>query len=409
MSIQNGIIFIWSGTHASIPSGWSRVTSMDDTYPKGTDSATNPNVAGGAATHTHTSPAHTHTAQSHTHLIYLNTGTGGSITGAGGSLAVVSAHGHSAATSGAVASFSCQSTTITYGAFSNDPPFYKVIYVTPTTEVTILPAGIITLADAVITGMNVCDGTLSTPNLVDKYLKGAAVGTDAGTTGGTLTDIHDITHTHTTSHNHAAGTTGSSGATLNATGSGTLVRAHTHSPTPNAATPTISYSGSLTTAESVEPAYTKLLAYQAATDIRPPTGVIAMWLGTLAAIPAGWSLVTTMQGRHLKITATVVSAGATGGANTHTHAAQSHTCAVIAHTHTVANQGHTSNSNQSGGGSAMADATTIHTAYTDSVNLVTDVATTTANSSNNEPSYRTVAFIKLSYQIEQASFIFNML
>ena len=59
MNIKNGIIFIWTGTNASIPTGWSRVTSMDDKYLKGTANGVNPNVDGGATTHTHTSPTHT--------------------------------------------------------------------------------------------------------------------------------------------------------------------------------------------------------------------------------------------------------------------------------------------------------------------------------------------------------------
>lgn len=415
MKIPNGIIFIWTGTHATIPAGWSRDTSMDDTYPKGTANAVNPDVTGGATTHSHTSPAHTHTAQSHTHTITLGTGSGGAITGAAGSLAVISAHTHTAATSGAVSGFSCGSTAVTYGSVSNDPNFSTVIYVTPTTFVTFLPAGIVTLADAAITGMDICDGTSGTPNLVDKYLKGASTGADAGTVGGGTTNTHSISHSHTTSHSHLAGTTGSSGATLNATGSGSLVRNHTHDVTPNAATPTATDTLSLVTTETVEPAYKKLLAVRASSDIPAPKSIIGIWKGILSAIPSGWILcdgnggTIDMRDMHLKITGTVGLVGNAGGSNTHVHGSQNHTHASVSHTHTVPNVTHTSNSNQSGGGANMADNTTIHTASTNAQNLVLDAGSTTADSANNEPPYRTVAFVKLAYRTFPSASILNYL
>ena len=59
-SVPNGVIFIWTGTNASIPTGWERVTTLDGRYIKATANAVNPNVTGGNATHTHTSTAHTY-------------------------------------------------------------------------------------------------------------------------------------------------------------------------------------------------------------------------------------------------------------------------------------------------------------------------------------------------------------
>lgn len=411
MLIKNGVTFLWTGTNASIPTGWSRVTAMDGLYAKGNAAATNPGTTGGAATHTHTSTAHSHIAQAHTHTITINTGSGGGAnnSNAGGTLAVPG-HNHAAYTSGAIANFSCQSVAVTYGAFSNDPPYSTVIYITPTTGAANLPSGVVGLADGAITGMNICDGTLSTPNLVDKYLKGAAGGADAGTTGGTTTDTHDISHSHTTSHQHAAATSGTVSSGMNGTAGGSNIGQanHSHSVTPNAATPTFTDTISLVTTEVVEPSYKKLLAVQAAAQMKPPLGVIAMWSGTLATIPTGWSLYTAMQDFHLKITGTLGAVGTTGGSNTHTHASQSHSHASQAHTHAISNLTHPGGSGFVGGGVANADSNTIHAASTNSISLVLDAANTTADSSNNEPPYMTMAFIKLMRHVDSSIFLFNL-
>lgn len=421
MKIQNGIIFIWTGTHASIPAGWSRVTDMDDRYPKGTADATDPNTTGGATTHSHTSPAHTHTAAAHTHTITIGAGSGSSTNTGGHNDAVLLGHAHSAFTSGAVANFSCQSVAVTYASTSNDPPYYGVIYVTPTTVVSSLPSGIVVLADAASpTGFNICDGTSGTPNLAGKYLKGAGTGADAGGTGGSTTNTHSITHSHTTSHDHEGATSGagdSATRNTNAGGGSVVLPSHTHTVTPNAATPTLSDTLSLVTTETVEPAYTKLLAIQAATQSLMPRNIIGMWSGTLATIPAGWVLcdgnngTVDMRGRHLKITATVGEVGDTGGSNTHAHASQNHDHAGVSHSHTAPNATHSGTNAPEGSSGLEATAVTgtVHGVSTDSVNLVVNTGSTTADSSNNEPPYRTVAFIKLRQRIENATFIFDML
>lgn len=418
MKIQNGIIFMWTGTHASIPSGWSRVTDMDDRYPKGTAASTNPNVTGGASTHTHTSPTHTHTAQSHTHTITIaNTSVTGTAAGGSGQPSI---HNHTCPDSGAVTNFSCDSPAATYGAYSNDPPYYGVIYVTPTTVVSSLPSGIVALADASApSGFDICDGTSGTPNLVDKYLKGATTGGNAGTTGGSLKNTHALSHTHTTSHEHSAVTSGTPSANTIATSGtgGVWSSSHTHSvalPAPgsnNATTDNVTLPES---DETVEPAYTKLLAIQAAAQALIPRNIIAMWLGTLSTIPTGWVLcdgtngTVDMRERHLKITGTVGSVGATGGSNTHTHASQSHSHTLTAHSHSTTVD-HVSVGITVTGAGGTNKGETGHSVSTSSVSLVLNTASTTADSTNNEPPYRTIAFIKLNQRIENATFILNLL
>lgn len=71
-----------------------------------------------------------------------------------------------------------------------------------------------------------------------------------------------------------------------------------------------------------------------------PTGLIALWSGTLAAIPSGWALCDGGDGRpnlldkFVKcVPDGVTNPGSTGGASTHTHDAG--TYAGPSHTHTV--------------------------------------------------------------------------
>lgn len=408
MEISNGIIFIWTGTHASIPSGWSRVTDMDDKYPKGTANATNPNTTGGSATHSHTATAsHTHSINDHTHVTTIGGGTGGG-TGSGSyasANAVIQGHTHANVTSGGIASASVSSVTPTYSAISNDPLYHKVIFVTPTSVATVLPAGIVCLADATApAGFNVCDGNNSTPNLVGKFLKGASAGADAGTTGGSTTNVHALSHTHTTSHGHSSTTSGNANAGwADKTGTSPYEiasYAHTHTTTLDASTPSTTDNISLTTSETVEPAYTKLLAIKSSSEIAIQRNIIALWRGLLSAIPTGWILcdgaggTVDMRSRHLKITATVGEIGDTGGSNTHTHASQNHNH-TVSHNHTGTSSGHSQSYLHKGSGITAATSATTHPLTADTKNFTTTDGASEADSANNEPPFLTVAFIKL--------------
>jgi hypothetical protein len=416
MIIKAGVTFIWSGTNASIPSGWSRVTALDGIFAKGTAVGVDPNVSGGAATHTHTSPTHTHTNAAHTHTITVAAGVTALANCGSGADGPVYNHTHADFTSGALASFSASSPTATYGSVSNNPPYYEVIFCTPTSDITdgSFPTGMIGLADAnAPTGFYVCDGNNSTPNLVDKYLKGAAGGGNAGGTGGSTTNIHALSHTHTTSHVHSAATSPAQ-SSLNANGnagSGNVTLAHTHSISLPAATPSTTDNVSLTTTETVEPTYTKLMAIQNSSASTIPIGIIGMWTGALASIPAGFILcdgsggTVDMRGRHLKITATSGDIAATGGSNTHTHASQNHGHSV-AHTHSSSIDHNGITAQVIGSGSTTATRqTTTHAISTNSIDLVLADSATTADSSSNEPQFLTVAFIK---RVEVSSISFSI-
>jgi len=422
-TIAKDVIFIWSGTNATIPSGWTRETDLDGIYPKGTADETNPDTTGGATTHTHTSLSHTHNIAAHTHTYTTSVANPVGNAGAPGS-GITQNHTHTG-TSGAASTGTTQETAVTYGSVSNDPPYYTVIYVKSNGGSSIA-TNMIGLWDNsdLPDNWNFCNGSSSTPDLRNKYLKGAETEADGGSTGGSVTNQHNITHTHTAQTHTHTGTT-SSGPTASQSESGSLQagfssNAHTHTVTLSAGTQNINQNtDTLTTSETVEPAYTKLVPIQKTASGIAVVGLIGMWLGTLASIPAGWILcdgtsdTKDMRGRHLKCANATTESGDTGGANTHTHTAQAHShTGNGTHTHTGTVSDHTdtatrSNSPQSQPAHYYTDSQ--HTVTSDTATANYENANTTAESSSNEPAYRTVAFIKLNSITGGASFLLNFL
>lgn len=413
MNFPAGVIFIWTGNDGNIPTGWERVTSLNGLYPKGTANATNPNTTGGAATHTHTGTTHSHTMNSHNHTVYCSAAYGSYRGTSDDSENCINRnHTHGNSTSGGVINGGLSSVSCTYSAISNDPPYYTVLFITPTTGVDEFPQNAIYLYSNTDskTGHYVCNGSNSTPNLVDKYLKGDS-GTAAGDTGGSVTNVHSLTHTHTSaSHYHSysipASLTGGRKSKEPATKE--ILKGHAHSGNLNASTPGISSTAPiLTTQETVEPAYKKLLTVQnqntGSGSYR--VGMIGMWLGHLEDIPASYLLcdgtngTQDMRGKHLKSTGTSTLIGGTGGSNTHTHASQDHThTASGTHTHTQTLT-HTAGRERDGSVAyewvdSLVNGQVYHDVTTSAVTATYASAYTSGNEQNNEPSYRTVAFIE---------------
>lgn len=420
MAIAADIIFCWNGTHAGIPDGWERETSLDAKYPKGTALATDPNDTGGAATHNHTVIAnHSHVMNAHTHTTTIgNHPTNGQPAGGSQTFAVAShTHNSGSIASGAASGGSLSSVASTYSAISNDPPYHEVIFIKPTDPVAGLADDGICFVDTSSTlGFTFCNGSNDTPDLRNKYLKGAAALGDAGGTGGSTTNVHIITHTHVVaSHNHANVTTGASPTGNGSTStSSDKLKSHTH--TLSYASTTATTDGAnveLTTIETVEPVYRKMLPVQNKTgNTLESVGMIGMWLGTLANIPTGWSEVPLMRGKHLKCANTTSEIGTTSGSNTHTHAAQNHTHTGVAHNHVASGGGHAGI--EDGGDSGDGDSKSTKTASSHALTVANSTATyvnssTTAVSSSNEPPYRTVVFIKLTNIISGGAFLFNMI
>ena len=231
--IAPNIIIIWPSTNASIPSGFTRETTLDSKFTRGTAASTDPNTTGGATTHTHTSSAHSHTMSSHTHLIFLHQAGGNdNNSDSDGSESFSIDHYHSVNIAG-VTNGGLSSVTSTYASVSNNPPYYEVIFIKASGYSFIPNGSIIMESDTTIpTGFANCDGTGGTPDLRNKYLLGAGTGADSGTTGGSLTNIHDLTHTHTeTAHGHSqavAGGASAAGGSRGQSGNTYVHQGHTH-------------------------------------------------------------------------------------------------------------------------------------------------------------------------------------
>lgn len=401
-----GHIFGWAGSNASIPTGWERVTALDGYFPRivgESDSYGDVGDTGGNATHTHTSPSHTHNISNHVHSITLSNGsgfgTGDGNAGGGGQPGVNRTHNHGTFNSGNPTSNSTESVAVTYSAYSNNPPYYELIFITPTSPVAGLPDDAITLVDGASIGdLTLCDGDNSTPNLTNKYLRGAGTSQDAGGTGGSLTNEHTITHDHDNTHAHSAVTSNNANANVGANTGGSLARnGHNHSVALNTSSTIDSDDNSSIGAQSetVEPPFQGVVVAQNQMgDGFVQLGIIALFLGDEGDVPDNWTILTK-SGRFLKSMA-IEDEGETGGSDTHTHGAQGHTHNIPSHTHTVPQVGHSADVRDSSGSKGYADTGTIHASSTSGGATATlESSNTTADSANNMPVFKNVLLIRL--------------
>lgn len=431
MDIPANIILLWPSTIASIPTNWARETSLDGKFPKAWGASVAPNNTGGASTHTHTSPTHTHSIAAHTHTgttsacVYRDSAQ----TNSSGGISKIS-HTHPFTTGAIASSNNFGSTAVTYGAVSNNPPYYDLIAVKAQNGA-ILQDSLI----ALWTGFDgdtdtppnwqYCNGSNSSPDLRNKYIRGAGTGANAGGTGGSTTNVHDITHGHTGASHTQAGfnTSGYNGSGIVGDGgsccSVVYYHTHTYSATDAETVTPNNYSGSLTTTETVEPAYKKVGAIQRKAGGIKERGLIGLWLGAIADIPSGWKVcdgtngTTDLRDKFIKIATDASEFGNTGGANTHVHGAQAHVHTTPTHRHYV-NQakqhyGMTREGIGSGppGNEDQVDESDTHPAfYTDYATPNTTSANTTADSSANQPEYRTVAYIQYQFPSASPAFIF---
>ena len=418
--IPKDAIIIWPGTNASIPTGFTRETTLDGLYPKACFGTFYPNKTGGAATHSHAAAAnHGHSINDHGHTSKIwEAGGDGNDSDSGGT-ELTAYHWHEPTIYGTNGG-SLSSVAATYASVSNDPPYKTVIYIRPTTPQTIPASAVMLWNEASApTGFGHCDGADGRPDFRNKYLKGAATGADGGSTGGSTTNIHDLTHTHTESSHyhyytvHEAGNVPGGGRRGRDSG-GRSRLVHYHLVYLNASSAGSISTVQLTTTETVEPAYVKIAAVQNTAGVNRPVsrGMIALWLGGLNAIPAGWRLCDGNNGtpnlldKYFKIINTTGELGTTGGSNTHTHASQNHTHTGGSHTHTYnaanSNLRHdyaTDGSSGVGGGWEVQNKDRAHDFVTNIGSTAASwaAAATSASSSSNEPSYRTVAPIQFKF------------
>lgn len=407
----------FDGNHASIPSAFSRVTAGDGKFLKGWG-AENPGDTGGSSTHTHTF-TDAHTMVDHTHTFSTNgaydNGSGFNDEGAGGDKGMSDNHTHTGTTNNpSNGSISEQFTT---GSASNLPPYYDVIFIKAGQYTALPPNGIVFRSSSSRPGLTQHTSGNS------RFYRGADTAQNAGATGGSLTHTHTVNHSpaavnhnHTATTNLATGTDGSNNSNGNSarTHSHTFTWANSSGDTPN------SYSGSMGSADTVQPLYKTLAAFKNTGSSSVPLrmGDIA-FLADGSDVPIGWvacdgtNNTPDMRDYHLKNYAgtSTTNDGSGVGSNSHGHtAANSHSHTATA-THSHANTSTGGNNNTPGytdGAGAVHVAPDGHThtasmtqSQTSSWNANTITLDTNANT---QPPYLVVKFIMFQFSSSGSAF-----
>ena len=413
VAVPSGVIIAWPGTAASIPANWSRVANLDDRFIKGTAVGVEPDVTGGADTHTHASPSHLHTYSSHAHT--SNPGFSGTVSPLTWDAAVafsfpIKTHTHTVPDLPTNVGGNVSAATASFQTGSSLPSWLRVIWIQSDGVDTGIPDGAI----AIWPTSSLPTNWIQNVNAKNVYLRGAAPAGDGGGTGGGGTHLHVAdAHTHGTGHAHTAVTSGAAvGLTdINNPGTDELFASPDHTHTVN-----ISASGTIgdatsasSSADAVEPVFQKLAIVENDTGgLDLPPLMICGWLGTLASIPTNWILCDgasgspDLRGVFVKGANLLSEIGDIGGASTHDHTdpvghvhAQSHTHVLV----TAANV-----SGQSGGAAGAAGPIHDHThpshvsAAGGSGNSGSGIQT--VDTVDHQPAFRTVAYIQFLGDVE---------
>lgn len=186
-------------------------------------------------------------------------------------------------------------------------------------------------------------------------------------------------------------------------GGSNAISTHTHTASITTKAQSInSYSTSLVTAETVQPTYTTLMAYQnkAGSAQNIPLNAIAMTIDS--TLPTGWTLcdgtlsTTDLSDTFIKISTSSGNIGNTGGANTHTHVGQPHThTSTGGHVHSIAYSSLSSGfTNVGTAGISVAQYHGHATANSASTSASYAAGSTSAASSANQPEYVVVKYIQ---------------
>jgi hypothetical protein len=416
MTVPSDVIFIWTGTNASIPTGWTRETTLDSKYILGATAGNNGGGTGGASTHDHPNLSHTHDYGSHTHTFTGGAGVG-LFTSDVGTVCRPSTttHTHASTTSNAAA-LTSDATEINFDVTSNDPPHVDIIFCKSN--------GTNDIADDMVafwdsgslpTNWLGCDGNDSTPNLDGQFLKGATAGGNSNLTSSGSSNAHTHTntaHSHTNTHGHTAKNSAArTGATQCLEGANAVAANHTHSVSLDNQTITSSSDSSTVANGDATPPYKTLTTIQNQNGGESlPDGIIGIWISTAATIPTNWARYSAMDDYFLK--SSKDTTGTTGGANTHTHTqSNGHTQAVHTHTATAGNAS-TVDYAESDGGSVSINTHT-HTwtiGNSTAITVVNNTDNVAANTSKtNYPEYVTCIFIKYTAPVVSAGQVIRMI
>lgn len=360
--IPQGIIVAWPDTEASIPNGWSRVGVMDGRYPKGiATSTTNPGATGGTQVHWHETDAHGHLIRGHAH--------DPSVATVDVTTAVTDAkdpwpppftdprawdwHAHTAVGATAIGqSVEGQQQAPDLSAASNDVTRREVLFIESDGTPTGLPAGCWVMFNQQTLPDDWVSISGDTDTVNTSYLKGADGGTDGANTLIQVTDhTHTLdAHTHTPqgTHNHVGRVLSAAPFPAQAMPGTDLVSTagHTHGVSFGYASPdaTLSTAAAVSSVEWNDgnaPRYRRVDIIEATTAGTLPSGVICMWLGTLASIPSDWILCDGTHGTPNLIDVfprygpSAQGAPVTGGgdAPNHIHTGGAHLHATTPHKH----------------------------------------------------------------------------
>lgn len=306
---MKGLIVAWAGTLASIPAGWVLADGQNGTpdlrgwFLKGAPSGGNPGGTGGTSTHDHggsTGISAVTTAPAGSDLCGVSQGGTSWI-------ALSQIHTHAYSHAHAVS------------ASSHLPPYVELAFIVKQSTVLRPPDGAILGWSAASTpsgGWLPLDGIAAVPDLRNRFMRGAGIGQNPGTAGGSATHDHDGgTAIDTTQLNNAAiGNYSFAGNAGPGCGlSGEFGHFHTY---PHA---------HAIAAANHEPPYTRVTWVTAESAASFPAGAIAMWTGSVVSPPRGWSVcdgtngTPDLSGRYLKGTASGVMPGSSGGASSHAH------------------------------------------------------------------------------------------
>lgn len=405
--VPSGVICMWPGTHASIPSGWSRNNTLSERYSRGTANATNPGNNGGSNTHNHSSNSHSHGGGSHSH-----TGNTGSNNDTGNFfqnnfVGAADTHDHGY-TSGAIGFPTSGSGTTTWGSTNQDPAFFKVIYIQSDGTPTGFPDTSVVYFDS---------GTPPTDWIQhvgskDRFMQGADgnTGNGGGKGGGAHSHNESGNHSHNFgNHDHPSSNTNSNNQNINITHDGpesNPQRAggpHTHSISFATGQGSGVANGAAGSPQnnSYEPPFHTLLAIENDLGANSlPRLAIAMWLGTLASIPGAWILcdgtgvTPDLRDKYIKCANLGGDVGTTGGTSGHGHSTNTHGHSA-GHTH-----GHNGLGGQNGGplgGPSGNHLTGNHghpSGTTASAGSLASATSNVSNTSNSEPQFRNVAYLQ---------------
>lgn len=412
-TIPSDLILAWPDTVASIPSGWSRVTTLDGYYPRGTSGTGAPATTGGAASHSHTTPGHTHSIGSHSHSLGGSTGTSNSSTtsarfnGASKTQAD-QPHSHTRPSStGSRSGQSSGSSSPSTGLANNVPSTREVIWIESDGAQAAYPAGVLGWATESVSGWE------SDASSSGRFLRGAAAAGDGGASTGSSTHTHSVnSHTHSGfSHDHSISSTGLSNplSSIEAgTGSSTprWLPRHTHPMDVVSASTgsTNSASGGTTGSATLDPPNRRLRVLRN-TGGGAQTRVIGLYLGAvgdldpLLTVCDGGNGTPDMRTYFCRDVGSD-SVNSTGGSSSHTHSTPSHTHTMPSHVHDTNVSTSTTTSYEAPSFGDLGDSpTTTHTHSSGNTSSATPSVSSagsgTTNSVSHLPTYHEVHFVRL--------------